>query len=127
MTQGPGPWPAPRRISPKTAIAEAMVFFLAALAAGAGVSIVVLAMVLMFMALQVSYTLALKREALLDVICIALGFVLRAGSGVAAIRGEVSPWLFICMFTICLFMGFCKRYNEVVTLQDKVSAENHRP
>jgi len=115
------------KIGLKPAIAEAMVFLLAAVAISGGVSIIVLVMVLIFVALHLSYTLALKREVLLDVICIALGFVLRAGSGVAAIRGEVSPWLFICMFTICLFMGFCKRYNEVVTLQDKLSAESHRP
>ena len=63
---------------------------------------------------------------LLDVICIAIGFVLRASAGAVAIRVAISPWLFICMFTICLFMGFCSRYNELVTIGDRAVAGNHR-
>jgi len=115
------------RVSSKTALTEAAVFVLIALVIAQGLSAVVLLIVAVFILLQVCYTLFLKEKALIDVICIALGFVLRAASGVAAIRGEVSPWLFICMFTICLFMGFCKRYNEVVTIEDRRVAENHRP
>jgi 4-hydroxybenzoate polyprenyltransferase len=115
------------RVGTKAAAAEAAVFLVIALAVARGLSTLVLLIVVVFVLLQVSYTLFLKERALIDVICIALGFVLRAGSGVAAIRGEVSPWLFICMFTICLFMGFCKRYNEIVTIADRTGAENHRP
>jgi len=58
--------------------------------------------------------LFLKKQVLVDVICIALGFVLRAVGGAVAIRVEVSPWLIICTFMLCLFMGFCKRYSETV-------------
>lgn len=76
--------------------------------------------------LQVCYTLLLKHKALIDVICIAMGFVLRTVAGAVAIGVAISPWLFICMFTICLFMGFCKRYNEIVTIGDIARAENHR-
>ena len=38
-----------------------------------------------------------------------------------------SNWIFQATFTICLFMGFCKRYSEVVTLGDMAIAKNHRP
>jgi decaprenyl-phosphate phosphoribosyltransferase len=30
------------------------------------------------------------------------------------------------MFTLCLFMGFCKRYNEMVTIADRTDAGTHR-
>ena len=85
------------------------------------------AIILAYFLLQVSYTFLLKRKMLVDVICIALGFVLRAVAGAVAIRVEVSPWLFVCTFTLCLFMGFCKRYSEVVTLADPAEAREHRP
>ncbi len=114
-------------VSIKTAGIEAGAFLVILAAMTPVLPGIVLVMIGIFLVLQISYTMFLKQMALIDVICIALGFVLRAGSGVAAIKGEVSPWLFICMFTICLFMGFCKRYNEVVTIEDSDAARSHRP
>ena len=79
-----------------------------------------------YIALQMAYTFGLKRIVLLDVICIALGFVIRAAAGAVAIDVAISPWLFICMFTVCLFMGFCKRYNERATFDADSAAAMHR-
>jgi 4-hydroxybenzoate polyprenyltransferase len=114
------------QVSISVAAAEAVVFLALAVIMAWSLSTIALLVVLTFVALQVSYTFLLKQKALLDVIIIALGFVLRAGSGVVAIGAEISAWLFICIFTICLFMGFCKRYNEVVTMKDGREAKNHR-
>ena len=117
---------ASRELSVRAAAIEAAVF----LVAGFVIAFVVsplLGMVLgAYTVLQVCYTLLFKQKALIDVICIAMGFVLRTVSGAVAIGVAISPWLFICMFTICLFMGFCKRYNEIVTIGDMREAENHR-
>ena len=79
-----------------------------------------------YAALQVAYTVFFKQRVLVDVTCIALGFVLRAAAGALAIHVAISPWLFICLFTLCLFMGFCKRYTEVVTLQQRGDMQDHR-
>ncbi|HIJ72206.1 MAG TPA: decaprenyl-phosphate phosphoribosyltransferase [Planctomycetes bacterium] len=115
------------KISTQAAIAEATVFLLIGVFLARSLSVILLLIVLLYVLLQTSYTFFLKHKALIDVICIALGFVLRAASGAVAIRVEISPWLFICMFTLCLFMGFCKRYSEVVTIGDADIAQNHRP
>ena len=80
-----------------------------------------------YLLLQLLYTFVFKQIVLIDVICISLGFVLRAMAGAVAIQVEVSCWLFICMFTLCLFMGFCKRYSEIMIISDKEMAINHRP
>jgi 4-hydroxybenzoate polyprenyltransferase len=85
------------------------------------------AMVGAYLALQIGYSLGLKHVMLLDVICVALGFVLRAAGGAVAIDVVVSGWLVVCTFTICLFMGFCKRYSEIATLVDPDIARSHRP
>ncbi len=114
------------RISIKAAIVEATVFFLASIAIAGSVSRVLLIMVGAYVVLQMFYSFFLKQKVLVDVICIALGFVLRAASGAVAIEVAISPWLFICMFTICLFMGFCKRCNEIVTIGDRIQASSHR-
>ena len=79
-----------------------------------------------YVLLQLAYTFIFKRRMIIDVICIALGFVIRAVAGAAAIRVETSPWLIICTFTICLFLGFCKRCNEAATLGSQQQAQAHR-
>ena len=112
-------------ITIKAAVIEAVVLLLLALVVAQALSPVLLLMILAYVFLQVCYTAFLKVKPLADVICIALGFVLRAAAGAVAIKVAISPWLFICMFTICLFMGFCKRYSEIATIGD--NAHDHRP
>jgi hypothetical protein len=69
-----------------------------------------------YLALQVVYTLWLKRIALVDVIVIALGFVLRALAGAVVIHVVISPWLLVCAMVLALFLGLCKRRHEKVNL-----------
>ncbi len=114
------------RVSIPVAAIAAGVLAIAAAAVAIGVNSMVLLVVLAYLVLQLAYTYFLKRKMLVDVICIALGFVLRAVAGAVAIGVEISPWLFVCMFTICLFMGFCKRCNEIVTAGEEVAARRHR-
>lgn len=114
------------RMSVKSALVEAFVLLVISAGVALTVSVPLLIMVGAYVLLQVLYSELLKRKVLLDVICIAIGFVLRASAGALAIGVEISPWLFVCMFTLCMFLGFCKRYNEAVTLGDVTAAGNHR-
>jgi len=114
------------QVSVRTAFAEAGIFLALSLVLAGVVSTLLGVVTVLYLGLQIAYTLRLKQEELIDVICIALGFVLRAAAGAVAISVYISPWLFICMFTICLFMGFCKRYNEVITIGNSQDAQNHR-
>lgn len=113
-------------LSVKTAVIEAVVCVVSGFVIALALSPLLLFVVGAYVGLQIFYTFFLKQKALVDVICIAMGFVLRTVSGAVAIGVVISPWLFICMFTICLFMGFCKRYNEIVTIGDISLAQNHR-
>ena len=114
-------------ISKKTAFVIAACFFILAFGTSIAISQILTFIVALYIAMQITYSTFLKKKPIIDVICIAMGFVLRAAAGAVAIEVKLSPWLFICMFTICLFMGFCKRYNEIVTLGDAETAEDHRP
>jgi 4-hydroxybenzoate polyprenyltransferase len=69
------------------------------------------------------YSLALKRVAVLDVILVAFGFVLRAMAGAAAIGVPTSPWLVLCTFTLCLYIALSKRRGEIEQLGEDVSAQ----
>lgn len=82
--------------------------------------------VLIYMAMVILYTLIFKQMILLDVIVIATLFVLRALAGAWAIDVEVSLWLVICTFMLCLFLGFGKRRCEIAMIGNASDSANHR-
>lgn len=82
-----------------------------------------------YLILQAAYILALKQTVILDVITIGLGFVLRAVGGAVLIHVSISPWLVLCTFTLCLFMGFSKRRCELAAMATSpvgADAKTHR-
>ena len=66
-----------------------------------------------YIALNICYTLYLKRIAILDVFFIAFCYVLRVLMGCYALEVTVSPWIILSTFLLALFLGFGKRYNEL--------------
>ncbi|RJS96759.1 UbiA prenyltransferase family protein [Halococcus sp. IIIV-5B] len=71
-----------------------------------------LVVVLTYIAQNVLYSLYLKDVVLVDVMLIAIGFVLRAVAGVVAIGVALSPWLVVCTFLAALLLAIGKRRNE---------------
>jgi len=71
-----------------------------------------------YFVLQTLYTFSFKHAVILDVVTIGLGFVLRAVAGAVLVHVAISPWLVLCTFTLCLFMGFSKRRCELNALAD---------
>lgn len=80
----------------------------------------------LYFVLILAYSFALKKRMILDVIVIAIGFVLRAWAGSLAVGVETSEWLTACVFTLCLFMGFGKRRCELAMIGDVNEAGQHR-
>ena len=78
-----------------------------------------------YLVMQLAYTVWLKKIALVDLLVIAAGFVLRAMTGALAVRVPISPWLLLCTFLLALFLGLCKRRHEKRLLDDP-SATRHR-
>jgi 4-hydroxybenzoate polyprenyltransferase len=76
----------------------------------------------LYIAQNILYSLWLKKVAILDVLVIAMGFVLRLLMGGYAIGVEVSPYLLIATFMLSLFLGFSKRYYELRRLNQPESA-----
>lgn len=79
-----------------------------------------------YLALTLAYSLTLKRRVILDVIVVAIGFVLRAFAGSAAVGVPTSEWLIACVFTLCLFMGFGKRRCEIAMIGNTDDIGQHR-
>ncbi len=82
--------------------------------------------------LVLGYTYLLKRVAVLDVLTIAVGFVLRAMAGAFAIRVPVSPWLYLCTILGALLLAINKRRHELLLLdagapQSRASLAQYTP
>lgn len=76
-----------------------------------------------YIVLVALYSFVLKRLVIIDVMAIALGFVIRVIAGALAIEVGISNWILLCSLFISLFLGFGKRRNELNSLDD---AANHR-
>ena len=72
--------------------------------------------------LILAYSKWLKKIIILDVIIIAIGFVLRVIAGVVVITvNYFSPWLFLITSLLAIFLGFGKRLSELKMLEGHAS------
>jgi 4-hydroxybenzoate polyprenyltransferase len=78
-----------------------------------------------YLGLQVLYSGPLKHIVIIDVLTIAIGFVLRAVAGAVVLNVVISHWLFVCTILLALFIALAKRRHELVLLAD--GAVSHRP
>ena len=106
--------------SKEVSVPVAVVFAGLLVAAGLGLCFIVNLGVgaagLAYLVLQAVYTPYLKHIAILDVMSISAGFVIRALAGAAAVAAPISPWLIVCTGLLTLFLGFSKRRHELATL-----------
>ncbi len=72
-----------------------------------------------YFVINVAYSAYLKRIAIVDVMVVSLGFVLRAAAGGVAISVRVSPWLLVCTILIALFLVLAKRRHELTLLDER--------
>jgi 4-hydroxybenzoate polyprenyltransferase len=111
-------------VSPSTAITTAIV--LGALGLGAAYLLrpTFAIVAATYVALQACYSGPLKHMVIIDVLTIAVGFVLRAAAGAVAIDVPISHWLLILIMLLALFLALSKRRHELVLLAD--GASSHR-
>ena len=111
-------------LSPAAALGWAAALSVAALAAAYWLQPMFAVSASAYLALFVLYTRWLKHVVILDVMSIAIGFVLRAEAGGLVIGVPVSDWLLVCTILGALFLGLAKRRHEITMLGD--GAKGHR-
>lgn len=67
------------------------------------------------------YTFQMKNVVIIDVLMIAIGFVMRAIAGAAALSVSFSHWLVVCTFFLALLLAISKRRYEMNFLSDAAS------
>jgi len=100
----------------EVAIAAAVILPLVALPLAFWLNVGFGIVAIVYLAQNLLYSFWLKHSVIIDVLLVALGYLLRVIAGALIINVAISPWLYICMSLLALFMGFGKRRGELVLL-----------
>ena len=108
-----------------TALTAGILLVIAALSLGFWLSPDFSLVLAVYFLINLAYSKWLKHILILDVLVLAAGFVLRVGAGVTIIHVErFSPWLYVVMTLLALYLGFGKRRAELSLLA--TDASSHR-
>lgn len=113
------------RLQPSTASMAGVLLCLFATVASALVTPLLLPVFGAYLLLSLSYTFVLKNVVIIDVMCVATGFLLRVVAGALAVPVSPSFWLLICTVLLALFLALGKRRHEMLLLDGDGPA--HRP
>jgi len=100
-------------VSVPIALTTSVLLSVISLTLAAAVSAPLAGVILAYGLIQVGYCLRLKREPLLDLFCIASGFLLRAMAGGVAAQLALSPWFLLTVGLLALFLAVEKRKAEL--------------
>jgi len=103
-------------IDKNTALFLMIILLISGLFLMAIVSVNSLIILMIYVFLNILYSLKLKRIALLDVTIIAIGFVLRLFAGSFAYEISLEIWIVIMTFLLALFLALAKRRDDVLIL-----------
>lgn len=110
------------RLSNQHAILLAVILALIAFPAAFMLSVNFGWVCLAYTLLILAYSKWFKKIVILDVMIIAIGFVLRVIAGVVVIKvNYFSPWLFLITTLLAIFLGFGKRLAELKLLDNHAS------
>jgi 4-hydroxybenzoate polyprenyltransferase len=77
---------------------------------------------LAYLLLNILYSLRLKHIVLIDILVIVSGYVLRvAGGAIVVSVARFSPWMYVCIALLAMFLAIGKRRQELVLLGDMAS------
>ena len=106
---------AARRISPLAAVTSAVVLIVAGLGLtwASAPNLDAMKIAVIYLAINVLYSMGAKNVPLLDVFILSTGFVLRVLLGCALINVMPSSWLLMCSSALALFLSLAKRRGDL--------------
>lgn len=105
------------KMSIPVAIALSLGLSLASLYLAVNLNSLFFFMVLSYLAIQILYSLGLKKVPIVDILIIAFGFIMRVYSGAFVIDAHLSVWFLLCVISVALFLASGKRRAELNVIQ----------
>jgi len=107
---------ASEKISKKTAAVAMVIFLSSGLILSYLINIYMLYLVLLYVGLNIIYTIKLKHIPIVDIFIIASGFVIRIFIGGVVTHIKIYPWIVIMTFLLALLLSLAKRRDDVLIL-----------
>lgn len=105
---------------------EAIVLFIILLVAGFAIALTLnplfVLLLVLYVSLQVLYSLSLKSIAILDIMLIATGYIIRVFAGDVISGYHISVWLLLTTISLSLFLAVGKRRSELTLLKNHQGA-----
>lgn len=74
-------------------------------------------LIVVYLGIQILYSLGLKNLHIIDILIIAMGFILRVYAGAFIINAHLSVWFLLCVVSASLFLAAGKRRAEINLLE----------
>lgn len=107
--------------SGRISIPEAVVIFIILLVVGFGIALslnpLFTLLLILYVSLQILYSLKLKSVVILDIMVIAAGYIIRVFAGDALSGYHISVWLILTTISLSLFLAIGKRRSELTLLK----------
>ena len=110
------------RVKPGVALALASPLCLVGLGGSLLLTWRLFLIVAIYIGVNLFYSLKLKHVAILDVLCISAGFLLRVLAGGTVADVYISSWLLVCTLSLSIFLAFGKRRQELTLSGDDASS-----
>ena len=111
------------QLDPRIARITAILLLITSVTLGFGLSPGFGAVLLTYLVLTLLYSFKLKHIPIIDVLILAAGYVLRVAAGVMIITVQrFSPWMYVCVTLLALFMGLGKRRAEMVLMAEEANS-----
>tara|TARA_Y100001968_G_C19300682_1_gene688870 strand:+ start:124 stop:1020 length:897 start_codon:yes stop_codon:yes gene_type:complete len=101
------------KISPSTSLISSLILTFLGFYLALKVSVILAILIFLYILIQVSYNLKLKKVPILDIFCISSGFLIRAISGGVAANLFISQWFLLTIGLLALFLSIEKRKEEL--------------
>jgi 4-hydroxybenzoate polyprenyltransferase len=100
---------AAKKLPVPLAIIVALFCIVIALLLASALNLIFVLTITSYLLLQFVYSLGLKNIAVLDILIIASGFILRVYGGAVVIDAHLSVWFLLCVVSVALFLASGKR------------------
>lgn len=114
---------AHKDISPILALTIAIILISLSFFASFFITPAFLVLLIFYVISQISYSIVLKKIAVIDILVLASGYILRVYAGEFASGSHISVWLLLAVISISLFIAVGKRRSEL-TLVSKIKDTN---
>ncbi len=99
------------------AVLELIVFIIMSLLVAASLNQLLFSLIVVYLSIQVIYSLGLKNIPVIDILIIASGFIIRVYAGAFVINAHLSVWFLLCVVSASLFLAAGKRRSELNLLE----------